>query len=247
MIVARRLLAVLLLCGAMPAFAQDPYSAARGEMVKNQIAKRGVNDTKVLDAMRVVPRHLFVPSSAQAEAYDDRPLAIGEGQTISQPYIVALMTETLNLTSKDKVLEIGTGSGYQAAVLSKLVSEVYTIEILKPLGEQAQRTLSELGYSNVHVRIGDGYQGWPEAAPFDAIIVTAAPEHIPEPLKQQLKIGGRMIIPVGNFVQDLVLLTKTQDGFTRKNVAPVRFVPMTGEVQNGQKPPPPQPNEPLPN
>jgi len=144
------------------------------------------------------------------------------------------------------VLEIGTGSGYQAAVLSKLVADVYTIEILKPLGEQAQRTLADLGYKNVHVRIGDGYKGWPEAAPFDAIIVTAAPEHIPEPLKDQLKIGGRMIIPVGAFVQDLILLTKTADGFTKKNLAPVRFVPMTGEVQNGVKPPAP-PDGPLPN
>jgi protein-L-isoaspartate(D-aspartate) O-methyltransferase len=230
----------------MPMFAQDPYSAARGNMVDNQIARRGVNDAKVLEAMRLVPRHLFVPDSARAEAYDDRPLSIGEGQTISQPYIVALMTETLNLTGKERVLEIGTGSGYQAAVLSKLVADVYTIEILKPLGEQAQRTLADLGYKNVHVRIGDGYKGWPEAAPFDAIIVTAAPEHIPEPLKDQLKIGGRMIIPVGAFVQDLILLTKTPDGFTKKNLAPVRFVPMTGEVQNGVKPPTP-PDGPLPN
>jgi protein-L-isoaspartate(D-aspartate) O-methyltransferase len=230
----------------MPMFAQDPYSAARGSMVDNQIARRGVNDARVLEAMRLVPRHLFVPDSARAEAYDDRPLSIGEGQTISQPYIVALMTETLNLTGKERVLEIGTGSGYQAAVLSKLVADVYTIEILKPLGEQAQRTLADLGYKNVHVRIGDGYKGWPEAAPFDAIIVTAAPEHIPEPLKQQLKIGGRMIIPVGAFVQDLILLTKTADGFTKKNLAPVRFVPMTGEVQNGVKPPTP-PDGPLPN
>ena len=243
---ATRIPVVLLLCGGM-AFAQDPYSAARGNMVKSQIAQRGVRDAKVLEAMRDVPRHLFVPDAQRAEAYDDRPLSIGEGQTISQPYIVALMTETLGLTGKERVLEIGTGSGYQAAVLSKLVADVYTIEILRPLGEQAQRTLETLGYKNVHVRIGDGYKGWPEAAPFDAIIVTAAPEHIPEPLKEQLKMGGRMIIPVGTFVQDLVLLTKTPDGFTKKNLAPVRFVPMTGEVQQNGVKPPQQPNEPLPN
>jgi protein-L-isoaspartate(D-aspartate) O-methyltransferase len=181
-----------------------------------------------------VPRHRFVPEGYRGDAYADSPLPIGEGQTISQPYIVALMTSLLELDGDEKVLEIGTGSGYQAAVLARLVREVYSVEILRPLGEQARTTLEELGYENVQVRVGDGYKGWPEKAPFDAIIVTAAPERIPEPLIEQLKVGGRLVIPVGNFWQNLLVITKTADGVEKRTVLPVRFVPMTGEVQ---KPP----------
>jgi protein-L-isoaspartate(D-aspartate) O-methyltransferase len=217
----------------MPLSAQDGFAPLRQKMVFEQIVQRGVTEPRVLSAMTEVPRHLFVPSAHRDAAYSDSPLPIGEGQTISQPYIVALMTSLLELTGDEKVLEIGTGSGYQAAILSKLVREVYTIEILRPLGEEAQRTLATQGCKNVHSRIGDGYQGWPEEAPFDAIIVTAAPERIPEPLIEQLRIGGRMVVPVGSYFQDLLLLTKTKDGLERKNVLPVRFVPMTGEILEG--------------
>ncbi|HKI04510.1 MAG TPA: protein-L-isoaspartate(D-aspartate) O-methyltransferase, partial [Thermoanaerobaculia bacterium] len=160
------------------------------------------------------------------------PLPIGSGQTISQPYIVALMTSLLEIRPGDRVLEVGTGSGYQAAVLSRLAGEVYSVEILKPLAERARRTLAGLGYRNVHLRVGDGYEGWPDAAPFDGIIVTAAPAQIPKPLLRQLKVGGKLVIPVGGTFQDLVVLTRRQDGgFDRSNVLPVRFVPMTGEAQ----------------
>jgi protein-L-isoaspartate(D-aspartate) O-methyltransferase len=190
----------------------------------------------VLDVMRNVPRHEFVPLGYRDRAYEDSPLPIGEGQTISQPYIVALMTSLLELTGQEKVLEIGTGSGYQAAVLSKLAREVFTIEILRPLGEDAERSLKTAGCKNVQSRIGDGYKGWPEEAPFDAIIVTAAPERIPQPLLDQLRVGGRMVVPVGRYFQNLLLLTKTANGIEKKNVLPVRFVPMTGEVRD---PPPP--------
>jgi protein-L-isoaspartate(D-aspartate) O-methyltransferase len=204
-------------------------------MVERQIAARGVRDKRVLEAMRNVPRHWFVPWSAAQEAYDDSPLRIGHGQTISQPYIVALMTELLELKPSDKVLEIGTGSGYQAAVLAELADQVYTIEIIEPLGRKAMATLKERGYRNVHVRIGDGYQGWPEEAPFDAIIVTCAPESPPPPLVEQLAIGGRMCIPVGPEwgTQHLIQLRKGPDGtLERKRVEWVRFVPMTGKAQN---------------
>jgi protein-L-isoaspartate(D-aspartate) O-methyltransferase len=213
------------------AAAQDPFLGLRREMVASQIERRGVEDRRVLDAMREVPRHRFVPEGYRGDAYADSPLPIGEGQTISQPYIVALMTSLLELDGDEKVLEIGTGSGYQAAVLARLVREVYSVEILRPLGEQARTTLEELGYDNVHVRVGDGYKGWPEKAPFDGIIVTAAPERIPEPLIEQLKVGGRLVIPVGNFWQNLLVITKTADGVEKRTVLPVRFVPMTGEVQ----------------
>jgi len=212
----------------------DPFESARSSMVRNQIESRGVNEPRVLDAMRVVPRHLFVPLDARDRAYLDAPQPIGEGQTISQPYIVALMTSLLELRGDEKVLEIGTGSGYQAAVLARLVREVYTIEIIEPLSRRAQKTFQEMGLRNVHARIGDGYQGWPEAAPFDAIVVTAAPEKVPQPLLDQLKVGGRMVIPVGREFQDLQLLTKTAEGVIRKTVLPVRFVPMTGEVEKKQ-------------
>lgn len=202
-------------------------------MVEEQIAGRGVENTAVLDALRQVPRHLFIPESVRDQAYEDYPLPIGEGQTISQPYIVALMTQLADLGPNDKVLEIGTGSGYQAAVLSRLAREVYSIEILEPLGRRAAGILRRLGYDNVHVRVGDGYGGWPEEAPFDAILVTAAaPDQVPRPLEEQLKVGGRMVIPVGKYFQDLVVLTRTPEGKVRRSVIPVRFVPMTGEIEN---------------
>ncbi len=210
---------------------EDSLSVERAAMVDGQIAGRGVTDNLVLGAMRKVPRHEFVPESYRRYSYADEPLPIGEGQTISQPYIVALMTETLNLDSTSKVLEIGTGSGYQAAVLAEIAESVYSIEIVESLCRRAAETLARLGYGNVHVRCGDGYRGWPEEAPFDAIIVTAAPDHVPQPLVDQLATGGRMSIPVGDFYQELLLLTKTERGVTERKVIPVRFVPMTGEAE----------------
>lgn len=206
------------------------YEKMRLNMVEEQIERRGIKDEKVLRAMRTVPRHEFVPDHLKKYAYADEPLPIGEDQTISQPYIVAYMTEQLHLEQKNKVLEIGTGSGYQAAVLAEIVDTVYTIEIVEVLAKSAQKTLQRLGYENIHVRIGDGYKGWPEKAPFDAIIITAAPTKIPEPLLEQLKIGGNMILPLGDYSQELVLIEKNSDGFKRKPMLPVRFVPMTGEV-----------------
>jgi protein-L-isoaspartate(D-aspartate) O-methyltransferase len=217
--------------GARIAMSLDPFESERSSMVRNQIESRGVSQPRVLAAMRVVPRHLFVPAEFRDRAYLDAPQPIGEGQTISQPYIVALMTSLLELRGDEKVLEIGTGSGYQAAVLARLVREVYTIEILEPLARRAQKTFQDMGLRNVRTRVGDGYQGWPEEAPFDAIVVTAAPEKVPQPLLDQLKVGGRMVIPVGREFQDLQLLTKTAEGVIRKTVLPVRFVPMTGEVE----------------
>jgi len=209
----------------------DPWAAPRRDMVELQIRERGVHQPEVLRAMESVPRHLFIPEEYRDQAYGDAPQPIGWGQTISQPYIVALMTELLELDRGDKVLEIGTGSGYHAAVLSRVAGEVYTIEIIDQLGKQAKTTLQQLGYQNVHVKVGDGYQGWPGEQPFDAIILTAAPPKIPQPLIDQLKVGGRMVVPVGSYVQDLMLLTKTAQGVEKRTVAPVRFVPMTGEVQ----------------
>jgi len=198
---------------------------------------RDVRDRDVLRAMRTVPRHLFMPEKYRSQAYEDHPLPIGAGQTISQPYIVAKMTELAGLKKGSKVLEIGTGSGYQAAVLAETGAEVFTIEILQPLGEQAKKNLAGAGYEGIHTRIGDGYRGWAEKAPFDAVIVTAAPESVPEPLKAQLKVGGRLVIPVGasGMVfsrQELKVLTKEkEDRFREESVFPVAFVPMTGESQ----------------
>lgn len=205
--------------------------AARLKMVADQIEARGVRSPRVLRAMRSVPRHLFVPEPLLPYAYDDTPLTIGQGQTISQPYIVALMTDLLRTGAGQKVLEVGTGSGYQAAVLSELGTEVYTIEIVEPLAEAAKQRLTRMGYTKIHFRTGDGYRGWPEEAPFDAIIVTAAPDELPEPLVDQLKVGGRLVIPMGSVDQYLWVVTRTEDGLRKEENIPVRFVPMTGEAQ----------------
>ena len=207
----------------------DDYASTRAQMVSRQIAERGVRDERVLAAMRKVPRHEFVPESEKRSAYDDTPLPIGEGQTISQPYIVALMTELARPNEKHRVLEIGTGSGYQAAVLGELVEHVYSIELESTLARRASNVLQKLGYDNVTVRAGDGYVGWTEYAPFDSILITAAPDHVPEPLIEQLKPGGRMVVPVGPIAstQQLRVLEKDSAGkVTSKVVAPVRFVPL---------------------
>jgi protein-L-isoaspartate(D-aspartate) O-methyltransferase len=212
---------------------EDVSLQARRRMIEEQIRRRGVTDPAVLSAIEKVPRHLFVPEDERDGSYADQPLPIGNGQTISQPYVVALMTSLLKLEPGSRVLEIGTGSGYQAAVLAQLAAEVYSIEIVAPLAERARATLAGLGYENVHVRVGDGFQGWPAKAPFDAIIVTAAPPRVPEPLLRQLKAGGKLVVPVGELYQDLVVYTKRKDGgFDRKEILPVRFVPMTGEAQH---------------
>lgn len=206
------------------------FETQRERMVQEQIQKRGVKDTKVLQALRSVERHRFVPEPYRSQAYMDYPLPIGEGQTISQPYIVAFMTELLGLDDSKKVLEIGTGSGYQAAVLAEICDEVYTIEIVESLGIRAANLLSRLGYSNIHVKIGDGYKGWKEFSPFDAIIVTCAPTRIPDPLKEQLAEGGRMVVPVGGEDgQELVLLVKEKGQLVQRTMLPVRFVPMLKE------------------
>jgi len=207
------------------------FAIKRHQMIEEQLIKRNIKDNRVLDVMRKVPRHEFVPLLMRPLSYSDRPLSIGNGQTISQPYIVAYMTEAAMLKPSDRVLEIGTGSGYQAAVLAEICKSVYSIEILKNLGEKAKKLLVKLGYKNISFRIGDGYQGWPEKAPFDAILVTAAPNHIPKPLLNQLKIGGRMILPVGDRAQELIRITKTKTGTKKETLFPVRFVPMTGEAE----------------
>ena len=205
----------------------DARAAARTRMVEDQIKARGIKDAAVLAAMARVPRHLFVPEEVQPFAYEDRPLPIGRDQTISQPYIVAYMTETLRVNPTDTVLEIGTGSGYQAAVLSGLVREVLSIEIVPELADRARRVLADNGYRNVQVRTGDGYRGWPERAPFERIIVTAAPPQIPKALVDQLAVGGRMVVPVGTALQEIVILTKRADGsVSEERTIGVRFVPM---------------------
>jgi protein-L-isoaspartate(D-aspartate) O-methyltransferase len=214
---------------------EEPFAVARQRMVAEQLAAPGgdITNARVLAAMRKVPRHEFVPAALRSRAYQDSPLPIGDDQTISQPYIVAFMTERLEPKATDRVLEIGTGSGYQAAVLAEVVAEVYTIEIISNLATRAGADLKRLGYTNVHVRAGDGYKGWAEAAPFDAIIVTCAPEKVPQPLVDQIKDGGRMIIPTGPpGRQELVLLNKRRGKLERRAVLPVRFVPMTGEAQS---------------
>jgi protein-L-isoaspartate(D-aspartate) O-methyltransferase len=209
----------------------DPLTSARQRMVDAQIKARGIATASVLDAMRRVPRHLFVPPAIQSRAYEDTPLPIGLGQTISQPFIVAYMTEALHATPEHAVLEIGTGSGYQAAVLAELAREVYTIEIVPELADRARRTLAETGYRNVHVRTGNGYLGWPEHAPFPRIIVTAAPDEIPQALVDQLAVGGTMVLPVGTVFQEMTIVTKNARGVAQKRTIPVRFVPMVGKPQ----------------
>ena len=207
------------------------FDQQRLQMVEQQIRGRGITDPTVLDAMSRVPRHRFISPTLGQVAYNDRPLPIGYSQTISQPYIVAYMTEAADISSEEIVLEVGSGSGYQAAVLGEIARAVYTIEIIPELAENARQTLSELGYENVQVRAGDGYQGWPEQAPFDAILVTAAPDHVPRPLVDQLALNGKMVIPVGDLVQEMRVITKTEAGILEESTLPVRFVPMTGEAQ----------------
>jgi len=209
---------------------EESYRQMRERMVNIQIEARGIRNPRVLDAIRLIPRHRFLPSRLADRAYEDGALPIGEGQTISQPYIVARMTELLDPEPDAKILEIGTGSGYQAAVLSVLVDHVYSIEIVESLAEEASHRLEQMGYDNVTVRWADGYKGWPEQAPFDGIIVTAAPDHVPQPLVDQLKVGGELVIPIGRDEQHLMLLKKGPDGVSEKTVIPVRFVPMTGEA-----------------
>jgi protein-L-isoaspartate(D-aspartate) O-methyltransferase len=204
---------------------------AREAMVAVQIVARGVRDAKTLEAMRQVPRHLFVPPSLVKEAYEDHPLPIGHGQTISQPYIVAFMTEALGLKGGETVLEVGAGSGYQSAVLSRIAARVFGIEIVEALAREGKERLARLGYSNVEIRAGDGYLGWPEHAPFDAIMVTAAAPRVPEPLKRQLKDGGRLVLPVGDYAQELRIVTRRGPAFHERDVMGVRFVPMTGAIR----------------
>ncbi len=210
---------------------EDEMKKRRIQMVERQIVARGVSRESVLEAMRAVPRHRFVPDRIVPQAYDDSPQPIGENQTISQPYIVALMSELLDLTPEEKVLEVGTGSGYQAAVLAEMVDTVFSIEIIPELAARADSTLKAVGYGNVRVRAGDGYRGWPEEAPFQGIIVTAAPDHVPVPLVEQLAEGGNLVIPVGDTYQSLMVFTRQGGKIIHRDVIPVRFVPMTGEAE----------------
>ncbi len=210
---------------------EEDFPKLRDEMVNRQIISRGVKDSLVIQAMRAVPRHAFVPGSEVQYSYRDEPRPIGHKQTISQPYIVAFMTEQLKVNPGDRVLEIGTGSGYQASILGQIVDSVFTIEIIPELADRAREIIDKLTYTNIVIKNGDGYKGWEEKAPFDAIIVTAAPPTIPPALLEQLKVGGRMVLPVGEYVQELVVVSKTESGLAMENVLPVRFVPMTGKIQ----------------
>jgi protein-L-isoaspartate(D-aspartate) O-methyltransferase len=217
---------------AAPTGEERELARLREQMVKTQIEDRDVSNPRVLAALRKVPRHRFVPEHLRFQAYEDAPLPIGRGQTISQPYMVAIMTELLEPEPGDRVLEVGTGSGYQAAVLSELVAEVHSIEIVPELAEGARRILAELGRSNVHVITGDGYRGLPDRAPFDGIVVTAAPERVPEPLLEQLAVGGHLVVPVGSWDQELEVWTRNAKGLEKRSLFPVRFVPMRGEVES---------------
>lgn len=218
--------------GAEPA-PPDPTAPARNRMVERHLVERGIKDPRVLDAFRTVPRHLFLPPSTQRLAYDDESIPIGQGQTITPPFDVAMMTEALSPKPTERVYEVGTGSGYQAAILSRVVKEVYSVEIHEPLGKRAAEVLKTLGYSNVQTRIGDGYVGWPDAAPFDAVIVTCAPEKVPAPLVAQLKEGGRMVIPLGDRFNQIVYLKVKRGGKLEdvRELRPTLFVPMTGRAQ----------------
>jgi protein-L-isoaspartate(D-aspartate) O-methyltransferase len=211
---------------------EDPFAAPRMRMVERHLVERGIKDPRVLDAFRTVPRHKFLPPDTQRLAYEDESIPIGEGQTITPPYDVAFMTEALHPKPTDKVYEVGTGSGYQASILSRLVKEVYSVEIKRPLGERAAKVIKELGYDNIHTRIGDGYAGWPDAAPFDAVIVTCAPQAIPPPLVEQLKEGGRMVIPLGDrYLQKVHIYEKKEGKLVGRAVGGTLFVPMTGRAQ----------------
>ena len=226
-------IALALTGGAGLGWAADRFMAQRRSMVEDQLRPRGIQKSDVLSAMEFVPRHLFVPDSVRGQAYDDQALSLGQGRTVYQPYVVALMTSLLELKRGDRVLEVGTGSGYQAAVLSRIAREVYSIEIVPGVADQARKRLSALGYNNVEVRVGDGYQGWPDKAPFDAILLSAAPPKIPKPLMDQLRVGGKMVAPVGGFFQDLLVITKTADGVEKRTIIPVRLSPMTGKIRDG--------------
>lgn len=205
----------------------DQRSAERREMVDSQLRRRGIVDPKVISAMQAVPRHLFLPGEVDERAYDDIALPIGSDQSVPQPYLVALTAQLLELDGDERVLEIGTGSGYQAAILSSMAAEVYSVEIVPELAEYARERLAGLGFNNVEVRTGDGYLGWPEKAPFDCILVTAAPRRIPQPLIDQLTIGGKLVIPIGDYLQDLIVVTRTEDGIEKRRVDLVRMDPMT--------------------
>jgi protein-L-isoaspartate(D-aspartate) O-methyltransferase len=227
-------LATVLALGGL-ASAADGYEALRRTMVEKQVRQRGITRPDVLAAMEQVPRHLFVPESLRDKAYADQPLDLGRGRTIYQPYVVALMTSLLDLKRGARVLEVGTGTGYHAAVLSRVAREVYSIEIQELVASQAAKRLEVMGYNNVEVMAGDGYKGWPDKAPFDAILLSAAPPKIPKPLLQQLRVGGKMVAPVGGFVQDLLVITKTANGLETRTIIPVRLQPMSGEVKDGTK------------
>ena len=220
---------LLILLLAVVTDGADDYAEMRWRMVEDQSIARGIRDSAVINAMLKIPRHEFVPPESRESAYGDSPVPIGRGQTISQPYIVALMSEVLGPAPGRKVLEVGTGSGYQTAILAETGAEVYTIEIIPELAERTRRLLEKLGYTDVHFRVGDGYAGWEENAPYDGIIVTAAPGDVPEALVSQLKVGGRMVIPVGGENQELLLIEKSEKGVSYRKVTSVRFVPMTGE------------------
>jgi protein-L-isoaspartate(D-aspartate) O-methyltransferase len=230
---ARLLLAALLaVVTSGGALAQD-WGLQRRALV-DELRQRGIRERTVLRAMEQVPRHLFVPESVRRRAYEDQALPVGSGRTVYQPYVVALMTSLLDLDRGDRVLEVGTGSGYHAAILSRIAREVYSVEIDSTAAAQARRRLAGLGYVNVSVRHGDGYQGWPDKAPFDAILLSVAPPRVPKPLIDQLRVGGKMVVPVGGFFQDLLVITKTADGLEKRTVIPVRVAPMAGKVRDGE-------------
>jgi protein-L-isoaspartate(D-aspartate) O-methyltransferase len=231
---ARALLIALLVVVSAGWVAAQDYGLQRRAMVDEQIRQRGIREREVLKAMEQVPRHLFVPESVRPKAYEDAALAISPGRAIYQPYVVALMTSLLDLDRGDRVLEVGTGTGYHAAILSRIAREVYSIEIDSTAAAQATKRLSGLGYPNVFVRHGDGYQGWAEKAPFDAILLSVAPPRVPKPLIDQLRVGGKMVVPVGGFFQDLLVITKTADGLEKRTVIPVRVAPMAGKVRDGE-------------